>query len=69
MALNAHVKDRLVNWKFNQAKTLLKSGGMSEATTAEHDLVVALAQSFGDSGWFEGDMAIIVGAALTSIGL
>jgi hypothetical protein len=55
---------RLVNWKFGQA--LAHVGGQPHDV---QDVINALATVFGDCGWFEGNMGIIVGAALEGIGL
>src|SRR5262245_28641715 len=54
--------NRLENWKFQQATRYLK-GIRGE----DRDLVEALSRMFGDVGWFEGDMGIIIEAALSHI--
>jgi hypothetical protein len=50
---------RLRNWKFAQATKHLTG-----QPVYVREVVETLARSFGDCGWFEGDMGLIVGAAL-----
>jgi hypothetical protein len=70
VALNAVVKDRLLNWKFEQAWQALNMGSdVAEATEAEVATVRALAITFGDPGWFVGSMADIVRAAVWFLGV
>ena len=53
--MNAKLVSRLRNWKFDSA--LRYVGGEEDA-----EVVYALAESFGNSGWFDGSMGVIVGA-------
>lgn len=66
--LSQHVHRRLANWKFAQAQDAL-SRQSQEATDEERMVVAALASAFGNSGWFDGSMGIIVNAALLRIGV
>lgn len=61
---NTKLRSRLENWKFEQATQYLK--GESHMVKA---VVRALARSYGDPGWFEGDQGTIVAAALDCIGM
>jgi len=54
---------RLANWKFCQALSHLKGQPQDVC-----DVIQSLGDTFGDCGWFEGRMGIIIGAALEGIG-
>ena len=58
--MNDDLKGRLLNWKFRSAAEHLE--GESEETKT---IVDALASCFGNCGWFEGDMGMIVGTLVT----
>ena len=60
--MNPQLRSRLENWKFNQALSHLE--GESREVK---DIVEALARSFGNCGWIEGDQGTIIGYALTAI--
>ena len=64
MALSGECQNRLYNWKFESAQERLSE---EEPTGAERELVKALARTFGNSGWFDGNMGTIVSAAVTSL--
>lgn len=64
--LNDELISRLYNWKFGQAAGRLDGTEPEEVT----DTVQALAQTFGDVGWFGGDRAglpTVVRAAVASL--
>jgi hypothetical protein len=66
--LSDEVKDRLVNWKFEQAWRRLTHGDDSSAPTQEEaEVVQALADMLGDPGWFEGNLGVVIDAALTTL--
>ena len=56
--MNNMLHGRIENWKFDSALKYLD--GEPEYTVA---LIQALARVFGDCGWFDGDMGLIVCAA------
>lgn len=58
--LNTDCRNRLYNWKFYQAQSLLDES----ATEHEEETVRALAATFGNCGWFDGCMGTIVGATV-----
>ena len=64
MALSEKCEDRLHNWKFEQAQEYL---GDAEPTDRERELVDALAAVFGDSGWLDGELGVIVSAAVGTL--
>ena len=47
---------RLVNWKFESAAQHVEN-----LSVDDKELIKALAVIFSDSGWFEGQMGVIVG--------
>ena len=61
---NEELKERLFNWKFESALKYLDG-----ETEEVFNIVKALADMFGNVGWFEGSLAIIVAQALESIGV
>ena len=63
MSLTPECLGRLENWKFERAADFLDR----EATDEERNLVTALAIVFGDSGWFPGEMEVIVSAAVSTL--
>ncbi len=73
--LSDRVKDRLLNWKFEQARTcmLAEINDVDRLTPlpteSEQETVHALADTFGNPGWFEGSMADIVRAAVWYLGV
>jgi hypothetical protein len=69
MALSESVKNRLLNWKFEQAWQTLSEEMGGDASEAEVQTVRALAITFGDPGWFEGSMADIIRAVLWFLGV
>lgn len=58
--LSEDCKSHLDNWKFEQAAERLDE----RATEDERDLVNALAQTFGNPGWFAGSMGTIVAGTI-----
>ena len=66
--LSDEVKDRLYNWKFEQAWRRLTHGDDSSAPTEdEAALVEALSDMLGNPGWFEGNLGTVIDAALAPI--
>jgi hypothetical protein len=63
--LNANTIDRLINWKFRSAVSFAEQ----DAQTPENDLdlIRALAQTFENSGWFDGNLGEIVSAAVSTL--
>lgn len=57
---------RLQNWKFSQAEAFMASQ-VEPATETEISLVEALSVTFGNPGWFDGGMSVIISAALSTI--
>lgn len=60
--MNDPLRGRLLNWKFTQALAYL-----GDEPDDVRRLVEALARLVGDAGWFEGDLAIIIAAAIETI--
>jgi hypothetical protein len=58
----AHLVSRLSNWKFSTACAYLEGQPPEVARTVE-----ALAAMFGNCGWLEGSMGIVIAAALASL--
>jgi len=56
------LKGKLTNWKFRSALSYLD--GQTEEVK---DVVNALCRSYGNCGWFEGDMGLIVGICVESV--
>jgi hypothetical protein len=74
--LSDRVKDRLLNWKFAQAKALMQddiAGGAELPAEDQQDTVNALAVVFGNVGWFgyadHDGLAQIVRAAVWYLGV
>jgi hypothetical protein len=64
MMLSDQCKGRLGEWKFSSAAGYLDQ---AEPTEAERDLVEALASAFGNPGWFEGSLGVIVSAVVAGL--
>lgn len=62
--LSETVKNRLYNWKFDQAHLAVNT---EEATEEEFNLILTLSMLFSDCGWFTGQMAELVQIAVTSL--
>lgn len=62
-AVCASVRVRLTNWKFSQAKNIQD---YEELPTEVRDVIDALAACFGDIGWTESNMAMIISCAVDS---
>lgn len=62
--INKIIQNRLVNWKFSDAFKYAedKSAGV---TDEELEVIRSLHQAFSNSGWFEGAMGSVVGAAVS----
>lgn len=59
--MNHNLINRLANWKFNDAaKEILTHPEPEEIANVIH----ALSETFGNSGWFSGSMGEIVTAAV-----
>lgn len=54
--LNDETKGRLYNCKFQKARLYLDD----KVTEEEHDVINALARTFGDVGWLDGNMDVLV---------
>ncbi len=54
---------RLLNWKFNSALALVREDH-PETVSA---VVKALAETFGNCGWFDGNMATIIQFTVSSL--
>lgn len=65
--LSTRTVERLGNWKFSQAKVALDDQVQEVPTEEERGLIEALAATFENSGWFEGHLGVIVGAAVDSL--
>ena len=63
----AQVSDRLENWKFQQAKDVWESLPDKFKSETLTETINALANMFGNSGWFVGDMGTIVGTTVKSL--
>lgn len=57
--MNDKCKGRIVNWKFTQAMGYYEGGDDNERI-----LLRSLSETFGDCGWFDGNMGEIVGAVV-----
>ena len=62
--MNEDLGGRLYNWKFDQATRYLEG----EPASLQHTVTV-LARLFGDSGWFGGDMGLLVNVVVESLGV
>lgn len=63
MALNERTVGRLYNWKFDQA--LRAARDQSPLPTTDEILAIkALADTFGNCGYFDGSLARVVRAAV-----
>jgi hypothetical protein len=51
---------------FSSAAIYARNDGLE---SEELELIEALADSYGDAGWFAGNQAVIVYAALTTLGV
>lgn len=51
------VAGRLENWKFSQALAALNA---DDATETEIHIIGSLSRMFGNVGWFDGEMSVIV---------
>lgn len=58
--------ERLENFKFSQALGSARNQ-ITPATEKEIEVLEALAETFGNPGWFEGHLATVVEAAFSSI--
>lgn len=68
--LSEKVRNRLYNWKFAQAANQLEiedEADIQQGDDGECELVCALALVLGDCGWFEGNLGIIVTAAVSPL--
>lgn len=65
MADRTKLNGRLSQWKFEQAQKLLTD----DMPTHIKDATNALARMLGNCGWFTGDLATIVEAAVDQIGM
>jgi len=62
MALSENTINRLYNWKFDQALRSIR--GDANVVPRESQAIQALADAFGNSGWFDGLMGRIVQLAV-----
>lgn len=62
--MNEELESRLINYKFEDATAHLE--GEDDDTKS---VVEALARMFGNPGWFDGDMALIIDVVLQKIGV
>lgn len=68
MALSEETLDRLENWKFHSAwHAVTGDPASSEATEDERELILALDETFGNVGWFDGSLSVIVAAAVSTL--
>lgn len=58
--LNEDLIGRLQNWKFQSARKHVDNS----VTPEDRKLIEALAECFGDIGWFDGYMGVIITASL-----
>jgi hypothetical protein len=65
--LNDNVIKLLKNWKFQLASAYADEQTEPLPTEAELLLIESLARVFGNIGWFSGDMATIVSAAVSTL--
>lgn len=66
--LSDELKSRLTNWKFEQARYVMtKPGDTSVVPDHWRETIQALADTYGNSGRFEGSQGQIVRAALSSL--
>jgi hypothetical protein len=65
--LNDNVIELLKDWKFQRASAYADEQTEPLPTEAELLLIESLARVFGNTGWFSGDMARIVGAAVSTL--
>jgi len=60
--MNSELAERLLNWKF---KSALKYLSAEDRETKK--IVKALADMFGDCGWFDGQMGRLISAMVEKI--
>lgn len=63
---------RLINWKFTQAKVAAEREARLQSaenliTDEEVELIEALHTIFGNVGWFDGALATVVRAAVSTL--
>lgn len=63
MSLNEDLTGRLENWKFESAKMYVDF----DVSVDERLVIEALADTYGNCGWFEGSMGLIIGAAVEAL--
>lgn len=61
---NQDLCSRLDNWKFETAHRYATELGLDEN---DLEVIKVLSDTFGDCGWFDGSMGVIVGAAVDSL--
>lgn len=54
------LRDRLLNWKFSQAAEHLDKLPKGMVGEEHANVIGALCRVFGNSGWLDGDLAVIV---------
>lgn len=65
MPISNSCKDRLYSFKFAQAEDMLHDE--PDATDPEKQLITSLSNMFGNPGWFNGDMCVLICHALVPI--
>jgi len=63
--MREELRSRLLNWKFEQALNYIDDDTCFDVKKT----VETLARSFGDSGWFYGDIGFFIEQVLCSIGV
>jgi len=75
MAVSTRVADRLFNWKFSAAADAMKKEILATMvanaepedlpyTLDERDIISSLAKTYGNVGYFDGDAAVLIRAAV-----
>lgn len=55
---------RLINWKFGSAVTAMEGLDLPKE---DQELINALNSAFSNSGWFDGNMAIVIANAVNPL--
>lgn len=58
---------RIFNWKFDAAKQLAASLPATVISNDQRDILYALAAAFGNCGWIDGNMGIIIGCSVREL--
>lgn len=61
--MNKDLENRLYNWKFNSAIRYLDDS----VSEKDKEIIVALREMFGNSGWFDGTLGLLVNRVVNGL--